>query len=95
MAMMPTAKPEPTSFPTPAAEIAHLEKKLVEARANLAARTTFLDRMKRIMKEGPISDYERNAARAKIVQENYDKAQSRVDDIEYRIKVLRKQQQGG
>ncbi|HEY0136045.1 MAG TPA: hypothetical protein VGB85_18290 [Nannocystis sp.] len=94
MAIMPTAEPEPTSFPTPAAEIAHLEKKLVEARANLAARTTFLDRMKRILKEGPISDYERNTARAKIVQENYDKAQSRVDDFEYRIKVLRKQQGG-
>ena len=95
MQMLPTPPPEPTSFPTVAAEIAHLEKKLVEARANLQARTTFLDRMKRTMQEAPISDYERNAARAKIVQDNYDKAQSRVDDIEYRLKLLRKQQGGG
>ena len=94
MAINPTREPEPTSFPTVAAEIAYLEKQLIEARNNLAARTTFLDRMKRIQQEGSISDHERNSARAKIVQDNYDKAQLRVDDIDYKLKLLRKQQAG-
>jgi hypothetical protein len=95
MAMMPTREPEPTSFPSVAAEIAYLEKQLAEARTNLEARTVFLQRMKRMQQEAPISEHERTTARAKVVQDNYDKAQSRVDDIEYKLKLLRKKQQGG
>ena len=90
MAMAPTREPEPTSFPSVAAEIAYLEKKLVEARANLESRATFLARMKKIQAAAPISDQERNARRAKVVQDNYDKAQLRVDDLVYKLKLLRK-----
>jgi hypothetical protein len=95
MAMVPTREPEPTSFPSVAAEIAYLEKQLVEARNNLKSRTLFLERMKRIQQEASISDHDRTSARAKVVQDNYDRAQNRVDDLEYRIKLLRKQQAGG
>ncbi len=90
MAMVPTREPEPTSFPSVAAEIAYLEKTLVNARANLESRAVFLERMKKIQATAPISEQERNARRAKVVQENYDKAQLRVDDIVYKLKVLRK-----
>lgn len=90
MAMVPTREPEPTSFPSVAAEIAYLEKKLVEARSNLEARGVFLERMKKIQATAPISEQERNTRRGKVVQENYDKAQSRVDDLVYKLKLLRK-----
>lgn len=90
MAMVPTREPEPTSFPSVAAEIAYLEKKLVEARSNLESRAMFLERMKKIQAAAPISDQERNARRAKVVQDNYDKAQTRVDDLVYKLKLLRK-----
>ncbi len=86
---MPAREPEPTSFPTVAAEIAYLERKLVEARENLASRTVFLERMKRIQEQAPISDHQRNSQRAKVVQTNFDKAQDRVDDIQYKLNVLR------
>ena len=90
MAMVPTREPEPTSFPSVAAEIVYLEKKLVEARANLESRAMFLERMKKIQTAAPISEQERNARRAKVVQDNYDKAQLRVDDLVYKLKLLRK-----
>jgi len=90
MAMVPTREPEPTSFPSVAAEIAYLEKKLVEARSNLEARGVFLERMKKIQARAPISEHERNTRRGKVVQENYDKAQTRVDDLVYKLKLLRK-----
>jgi len=91
MAMVPTREPEPTSFPSVAAEITYLEKKLVEARSNLESRAVFLERMKKMQQSAPVSEYERTSARAKVVQDNYDKAQARVDDLEYKIKLLRKQ----
>ena len=91
MTLAPQPPPEPTSFPSVAAEIAHLEAKLVGARANLASRTVFLERMKKMQAEAPISDHQRTAQRARIVQENYDIAQSRVDDIQYRLNKLRAQ----
>jgi len=90
MAMVPTLEPEPTSFPSVAAEIAYLEKKLVDARSNLESRGVFLERMKKIQATAPISEQERNTRRGKVVQENYDKAQTRVDDLVYKLKLLRK-----
>lgn len=89
MTLAPLPPPEPTSFPSVAAEIEHLEAKLVGARANLASRTVFLERMKKMQADAPISDHQRTSERARIVQENYDIAQSRVDDIQYRLNKLR------
>ena len=91
MAMAPTREPEPTSFPSVAAEITYLEKKLEAARESLKSRGVFVERMKKMQERAPVSDFERTSARAKIVQDNYDKAQARVDDLEYKIKLLRKQ----
>jgi hypothetical protein len=95
LAMMPQRKPEPTSFPTAAAEIAHFEKKLVEARENLVARTTFLERMNRQKEQAPISEMDRINQRAKVVQENYDKAVTRVEQLELKVAELKRKQAGG
>jgi hypothetical protein len=95
LAMMPTPKPEPTSFPSAAAEIAYFEKKLEQARRDVVARTTFLERMKRIQDRAPLADHERNIRRAKVVQENYDKAVKRVEELEAKIAGLRAKQTGG
>lgn len=95
LAMMPKPKPEPTSFPSAAAEIAHFEKKLEQAQRDLASRTTFLERMKRIQEQAPISEHERNLKRAKVVQENYDKAAARVTELEQKLAGLRAKQAGG
>jgi hypothetical protein len=95
LAMMPTSKPEPTSFPSAAAEIAYFEKKLEQAERDLVSRTTFLERMKRIQEKAPISEHDRNVRRAKIVQENYDKAVARVAELEKKIAELRAKQTGG
>jgi hypothetical protein len=95
LATMPAPKPEPTSFPSAAAEIAYFEKKLVQAREDLAARTTFLERMKKTLAEGAISEHDRNTQRAKIVQSNYDKAQARVTELEQKVADLKRKQAGG
>ncbi|MBK7824569.1 hypothetical protein [Nannocystis sp.] len=95
LATMPTPKPEPTSFPSAAAEIAYFEKKLVQAREDLVARTTFLERMKKTLAEGAISEHDRNTQRAKIVQSNYDKAQARVTELEQKVADLKRKQTGG
>ncbi len=95
LAMAPEPKPEPTSFPSAAAEIAHFEKKLEEARANLVARTTFLERMKKQKEDAPISELDRINQRGKVVQENYDKAVTRVDDLEKKVAELKRKQAGG
>lgn len=94
MTMMPTPKPEPTSFPSAAAEIAYFEKKLEQARRDLVSRTTFLERMKKIQDNAPISEHDKNVRRAKVVQENYDKALDRVEELEKKLKDLRAKQGG-
>lgn len=95
LAMLPERKPEPTSFPSAAAEIAHFEKKLEQARADLVARTTFLDRMKKAQEQAPISETDRMNQRAKIVKENYDKAEAKVADLEAKVAGLKRKQAGG
>ncbi len=90
LAMLPERKPEPTSFPTPAAELAYLEKKLELARGDVTSRSLFLDRMKKIQAEAPISETDRNAQRAQVVQENYDKAVDRVEALERKIAELKR-----
>ncbi len=95
LAMAPQAKPEPTSFPSAAAEIAYFEKKLEEARANLVARTTFLERMKKQKDNAPISELERMNQRGKVVQDNYDKAVAKVGELEKKVAELKRKQAGG
>lgn len=95
LAMMPRQKPEPTGFSSAAAEITYFEKKLVEARANLEARTTFRERMKRIQDTAPVSQTEVNLRRAKTVEENFNKAKARVEELEKKLEGLRKKQAGG
>jgi hypothetical protein len=95
LAMSPERKPEPTSFPSAAAEIAHFEKKLEQARADLTARTTFLERMKKQKDEAPISETDTMNQRAKIVQNNYDRALARVEELEQKVAGLKRKQAGG
>lgn len=90
MAPPPKPVPEPTSFASTADEIAYVEKKLTQARADLDARATFLERMQKIQqKSKSVDEDERNAARAKIVQQNYETARTRVEELEKRLKSLK------
>lgn len=95
LAMMPQRPPEPTSFPNTAAEIAHVEKKLAEARTNLESRTLFLERMKKQKEQASVSEMDRINQRAKVVQDNYDKAVDRVTDLEHKLAELKRKQAGG
>jgi hypothetical protein len=95
MAPPKPAKPEPTSFPSAAAEIAHYEKKLEEARNDLTARTTFLERMKRLKENAKTpADVTRAESRGLVVQENYDRAKQKVADLEQKLAGLREKQSG-
>lgn len=90
MAPAPTPTPEPTSFDSTAEEIAYVEKKLALARSDVEARGVFVDRMQKILQKGKTADEdERNAARAKIVQQNYETARARVTELEARLKSLK------
>ncbi len=92
MGMAPPAAPtpEPTSFATKAEEIAYVEKKLGQARSDLDSRATFVERMEKIhQKSTSVDEDERNAARAKIVKQNYENARVRVEELEGRLKKLR------
>ena len=90
MAPPPVPTPEPTSFASKAEEIAYVEKKLVQARADLDARAVFLERMEKIQqKSKSVDEDERNAGRAKIVKQNYENARVRVEELEKRLKSLR------
>lgn len=95
MAPPSAPKPEPTSFPSADAEIAYYEKKLEEARGELTARTTFLERMKRAKDNAKTpADVARSESRSVIVQQNYDKAKQKVDDLERKVASLREKKDG-
>ena len=82
--------PEPTSFASKAEEIAYVEKKLAVARTDLDARATFVERMQKIQQQSKsVDEDERSAARAKIVQQNYEAVRLRVEELEKRLKSLR------
>ena len=90
MAPVPPPTPEPTSFASPAEELAYFEKKLAAARTDLDMRATFLERMRKIQeKSQSVAEDDRNAARAKIVQKNYDSARVRVETLEKKVKELK------
>jgi hypothetical protein len=90
MAPPPPPTPEPTSFASKAEEIAYVEGKLTLARADLDTRATFVERMQKIQQESKsVDEDERNAARAKVVQQNYEAARAKVEALEKRLKSLR------
>ena len=90
MAPPTSPTPEPTSFASKAEEIAYVEKKLAEARSDLDSRATFVERMQKIQqKSKSVDEDERNAGRAKIVQQNYENARLRVEELEKRLNSLR------
>jgi ribosomal protein L13E len=94
--MSPQRKPEPTSFPSAAAEIAHFEKKLEQARADLTARTTFLERMKKQKDDAPISELTAMNQRGKIVQRQLRQGRgSSVGELEQEGRRLKRKQAGG
>jgi len=85
--------PEPTSFASAAEEIAHYEKKLVQARADLESRATFLDRMKKVKDDARTpADQTRAEARGEIVKQNHDNAMKAVADLEKKLAELREKQ---
>jgi hypothetical protein len=89
MAPPPAPVPEPTSFATKAEEIAYVEKKLSLARADAESRAVFVERMRKIQEKSKSADEdERNAGRAKIVQQNYENARARVTELEKRLESL-------
>lgn len=95
MAPPKSPTPEPTSFPSAAAEIAYYEKKLEEARNDLTARTTFLERMKRMKENAKTpADVTRAESRSVVVQQNYDKAKQKVADLEQKLATLREKKSG-
>lgn len=90
-------KPEPTSFPSASAEIAYWEKKLAAAQQELAQRTLFLERMKKVKENARTSEQIETAERrGVIVQKNYDDQKKIVEDLEQKVAGLKdKQRQTG
>jgi hypothetical protein len=86
-------KPEPTSFPSAAAEIAYWEKKLALAQQELTQRTLFLERMKKVKENARTSEQIETAERrGVIVQKNYDDAKKHVEELEQKVAGLKEKQ---
>jgi len=86
-------KPEPTSFPSAAAEIAYWEKKLALAQQELTQRTLFLERMKKVKENARTSEQIETAERrGVIVQKNYDEAKKHVEELEQKVGGLKEKQ---
>ena len=86
--------PEPTSFPSASAEIEYFEKKLAEARADFDQRAIFLERMKKTREDANTPKLMDTAEqRMKIVQQNYDNAKARVEELDAKVTRLKKKQQ--
>ncbi|MDC0722542.1 hypothetical protein [Nannocystis bainbridge] len=90
-------KPEPTSFPSAAAEIGYWEKKLDIARKDLTQRGVFLERLKKVKENARTSDQiELAEKRGVVVEKNYADQQKLVEDLEKKVTGLKeKQRQSG
>lgn len=87
-------KPEPTSFPSASAEIEYFEKKLSVARDDLAKRTLFLERMKKVRDDANTPQAQDAAEqRGKVVEQNYNNAKKKVEELEQKVAMLKKKQQ--
>jgi hypothetical protein len=90
LGMAPPPPPPPTSFASKAEEIAYVEKQVAQARLDLDTRAVFVERMTKIQQQGKnVEEDERNAARAKVVQQNYEAARLKLEALEQRLKLLR------
>lgn len=86
-------KPEPTSFASPAAEIAYWERKLVLAEQELAQRTLFVERMKKAKEDARTSEQiEIAERRGKVVEKNYLDQKQKVDDLTKKVADLKEKQ---
>jgi hypothetical protein len=90
-------KPEPTSFPSASAEIAYWEKKLDIARKELAQRTIFLERMKKVKENARTSEQiDLAERRGVVVEKNYTDQKKLVEELEQKVAGLKeKQRQSG
>lgn len=90
-------KPEPTSFASAGAEIAYWEKKLDIARKDLAQRTIFLERMKKVKENARTSEQiELAERRGVVVEKNYTDQKQLVEELEQKVARLKeKQRQSG
>ncbi|MBC8069325.1 MAG: hypothetical protein IAG13_13400 [Deltaproteobacteria bacterium] len=91
--MPPKDEPPPT-FASKADEIAWYEVRLANAQKQLEARKKFVDRLpaaRERIENGPDAAKQLEAfeGRTKIVQSNYDRAQTAVGEIELKLKQLR------
>jgi hypothetical protein len=86
-------KPEPTSFASASAEIAYWEKKLGLAQKELAQRTIFLERMKKVKENARTSEQiELAERRGVIVEKNYTDQKKVVEDLEQKVAGLKEKQ---
>lgn len=87
-------KPEPTSFPSASAEIEYFEKKLAAARTELDSRAMFVERMKKKREDANTPQAQDDAERKmKLVEQNYNSAKQRVEELEQKVAMLKKKQQ--
>lgn len=86
-------KPEPTTFESATAEIAYFEKKLALARHDFEQRGIFLERAKRSLDNANTPKLQDTALqRLKVVQNNYDLAKQKMDELETKVALLKKKQ---
>lgn len=93
MAPVPNKKPEPTSFASVEEEIAYWEKELEEANKMLEIRQRAQGHVPRqeqkARERGSAEEIERFEERKRIVADNLDRAQARVDEVEAKLAALR------
>lgn len=86
-------KPEPTSFESASAEIEYYEKKLAQARHEFEQRGIFLERAKRSVDNANTPKLQDTAMqRLKVVQNNYELAKQKMDELETKVVLLKKKQ---
>ncbi|MFO7563741.1 MAG: hypothetical protein R6X02_13940 [Enhygromyxa sp.] len=92
MAPSPNKKPEPTSFASTADEIAYWEEELRAAEGNLEIREQAAERAPKseakIREHGTAEDLAQFQKRLEIVNDNLEKAQARVAEVEAKLAEL-------
>ncbi|HLT38544.1 MAG TPA: hypothetical protein VK034_19790 [Enhygromyxa sp.] len=93
MSPLPNKEPEPTSFASPAEEIAYWEKQLLTAQKNLELRQHNADYAPsaeaKMRENGTPEEIEQFQRRLEIVADNLEKAKVRVAEIEAKLEALR------
>jgi hypothetical protein len=93
MAPAPNKKPEPTSFPSSAEEIAYWEDQLRDANSALEQRQQASDhgatQEAKIRERGSAQDLAEFQTRLKVVADNLERAEARVAEVEDKLANLR------